>query len=152
MAISRYTPIDFAKISAEMSATAQRWMNAIIEIVDPNLENLEWDEFNNDYVAGSQTVLWSGSARIQLIGAGSDPLSLSGFSAPGKKMARIQVPIDTTRDFIRKGLEIRVIDGAQDPDLYKLQFVVRNAINSSYAWLRTIECEVDTKSVIENGE
>lgn len=151
MPVSSSAPIDFAKISAEMGVTAQRWFNATIEIVDPNLENLEWDEFNNDYVAGSETVLWSGGARIQLFGIGSDPATLAGFSAPGKRMARIQVPIDNNRDFIRKGLEIRVIDGGQDPDLHKLQFVVRNAINSSYAWLRTIECEVDTKSVIDDG-
>lgn len=151
MPVSSSAPIDFSKISAEMGATAQRWMNATIEIVDPNLEDLQWDEFNNDYVSGSETVLWSGSARIQFLGVGSDPMTLAGFSAPGKKMARIQVPIDGTRDFVRKGLEIRVTNGGQDPDLHKLQFVVRNAINSSYAWLRTIECEVDTKSVIDDG-
>jgi hypothetical protein len=31
-----------------------------------------------------------------------------------------------------------------------LQFVVTSAINSSYAWIRTIECEVDLKSVADS--
>jgi hypothetical protein len=151
VAISKNTPINFAKISEEMAVTTERWMNSTIEIVDPNLEDLQWDEFNNDYVSGTESVLWSGRARIQFLGVGTDPITLAGFSSPGKKMARVQVRIDPNREFIRKGLEIRVTDGGEDPDLIKLQFVVRNAINSSYAWLRTIECEVDTKSVIDDG-
>jgi len=151
VAIYKNTPINFARISAEMGQTAENWMNGMIEIVDPNLENLAWDEFDNEYVSGVENVLWSGKARVQFIGTGSDPLSLTGFSSPGKKMARIQVPLDPSRDFIRKGLEIRVTDGGSDSDLIGLQFIVRNAVNSSYAWLRTIECEIDTKSVIDDG-
>jgi len=33
------------------------------------------------------------------------------------------------------------------PVLEQLGFVIRSAVNSSYAWGRTIECEVDLKSV-----
>jgi len=151
MAISRSTPIDFAKIYEEMAPIVERWFNATIQIVDPNLENLEWNEFTNSYVSGTETLLWTGSARIQFIGIGSDPGTLAGFSSPGSKLARIQVKIDPARDFIRKGLQIRVTDGGEDPNIDKLQFVVRNAINSSYAWLRTIECEVDVKSVSDGS-
>jgi len=56
--------------------------------------------------------------------------------------------LDPSRDFIRKGLRVRVTAGGVDPDLVDLDFVVVNAINSSYAWLRTIECEADMKNTI----
>ena len=148
MPISQNSPIDFAAISQEMALATQRWMNATINIVDPNVSNQEWDPFTNTYTGGTETELWSGSARIQPLGAGDNPETDYAFSSAGTRRVRMQVKIDPTRDFIRKGLRVRVTDGGQDSDLELLDFVVTNAINSSYAWLRTIECEADVKSEI----
>lgn len=146
MAISYNTPIDFAKISAEMGEVANQWMNGSIEIIDPNLENLVWDEWTNTST-GSVIVLWSGEARIQPINQASD-LS-AGKSRLATRKVRFQVPLDETRDFVRAGLSVRVTDGGQFPDLQNLQFNVSSAINSSYAWLLTIECEADVKSELD---
>jgi len=149
LAISYNTPIDFAKISAEMGATAGRWMNGSIEIVDPDLENLVWDEWTNE-ASGSEIVLWSGSARIQQVSYGTtDPVA--GRSVLANRRVRFQVPLDETRDFVHAGLVIRVTDGGQFPDLEKIQFNISSAINSSYAWLLTIECEADVKSELDAG-
>lgn len=145
MAISYNTPIDFAKISAEMGEVANQWMNGSIEIIDPNLENLVWDEWTNTST-GSVIVLWSGNARIQPINQATDPDG--GKSTLANRKVRFQVPLDETRDFVRAGLSVRVTDGGQFPDLQNLQFNVSSAINSSYAWLLTIECEADVKSEI----
>jgi hypothetical protein len=41
------------------------------------------------------------------------------------------------------------VDGGQFADLEKLDFTVSAAINSSYAWLLTIECEADIKSELD---
>lgn len=143
MAISYNTPIDFAKISAEMGEVANQWMNGSIEIIDPNLENLVWDEWTNTST-GSVIVLWSGNARIQPVSQSTDPDG--GKSTLANRKVRFQVPLDETRDFVRAGLSVRVTDGGQFPDLQNLQFNVSSAINSSYAWLLTIECEADVKS------
>lgn len=151
MAISPNTPIDFSKISEEMGLTAERWFNATINIVDPNISNQTWDPFTNEYTGGSETILWTGKARIQTIGEGRNPQADYAFSAAGIRRIRIQVKIDPTRDFIRKGLRIRVTDGGEDLDLQDIDIVVTNAINSSYAWLRTIECEADTKNTISES-
>lgn len=148
MPIPQNNPIDFAAISQEMALATERWMNASINIVDPNVSNQEWNPFTNEYTGGSETVLWSGSARIQPLGAGENPEKDYAFSSAGTRRVRMQVKIDPSRDFVRKGLRVRVIDGGQDSDLELLDFVVTNAINSSYAWLRTIECEADVKSEI----
>ena len=65
MAISKSSKIDFAAISSEMAGIVSRWFNGTIQIVDPNLAiNLVWDEWTNTST-GTETVLWTGEARIQ---------------------------------------------------------------------------------------
>ena len=128
-----------------MAATALPWMNGFIQIVDPNTEDSIWDPFTNEYINGGSTVLWSGPARIQHLANESMPNV--GSVQTGIRGIRLQIPIDAAAGFIRKGLQIVVTDAGNDYELEQLQFVVTSAINSSYAWLRTIECEVDVKSV-----
>ena len=144
MPVSSSAPIDFSKISAEMGATAERWMNGAIEIVDPNLESLVFDPWTNDS-SGTEVVLWSGSARIQQVANDTrDPDG--GRSVLSNRRVRFQVPLDDTRAFVRAGLVVRVTDGGLFPDLENMEFSISSAINSSYAWLLTIECEADVKS------
>lgn len=148
MGTPRNSGIDFAKIAVEMRAITARWYNAEVQIIDPNLEDQLWNVETNSYSGNPETVLWSGKARIQPLGDGSTPNMLvteSGISA-----IRVQVPYDPSLPLIRKGLQVKVTDGGQDAVLETLQFVVRSAINSSYGWNRTIECDVDVRSV-SNG-
>jgi hypothetical protein len=127
-----------------MGATAERWMNGAIEIVDPNLESLVFDPWTNDS-SGTELVLWSGSARIQQVANDTrDPDG--GRSVLSNRRVRFQVPLDDTRTFVRAGLVVRVTDGGLFPDLENMEFNILSAINSSYAWLLTIECEADVKS------
>ena len=145
MAISKSSKIDFAAISAEMGDIAARWFNGTIQIVDPNLDNLTFDPWTNA-TTGTETVLWTGDARIQPINETRDPEG--GKSLLSVRRVRFQVPLDETRDFVHAGLVVRVTNGGQFPDLVNLQFNISSAVNSSYAWLLTIECEADVKSEI----
>jgi len=145
MAISKNSKIDFAAISTEMGSIASRWFNGSIQIVDPNLDSLTFDPWTNA-TTGTETLLWSGDARIQPINEARDPDA--GKSMLSSRRVRFQVPLDETRDFVHAGLVVRVTDGGQFPDLEKLQFNISSAVNSSYAWLLTIECEADVKSEI----
>jgi hypothetical protein len=137
--------INFAAISGEMRSTMLPWMNGTVQIVDPNTSEQEWDPFTNDYIGGESTVLWQGPARIQHLS--SETMPDVGYSQVSIRGIRLQVPMDAELGFVRKGLQVIVIDGGSDSELEQLQFVVTSAINSSYAWVRTIECEVDVKSV-----
>ncbi len=148
MAISRSSKIDFAAISEEMADIVQRWFNANVSIVDPEVGDQQWDPVTNAYTGSSEVVLWSGEARVQPIGVDSNPTTDYAFSSAGTRRIRVQVKLDPSRDFIRKGLRVRVTDGGVDADLEDLDFVVTSAVNSSYAWLRTIECEADVKNTI----
>jgi hypothetical protein len=148
MAISKSSKIDFAAISAEMGDIAARWFNGTIQIVDPNLDNLTFDPWTNA-TTGTETVLWTGDARIQPINLATDPDG--GKSVLATRRVRFQVPLDETRDFVHAGLVVRVTNGGQFPDLVNLQFNISSAVNSSYAWLLTIECEADVKSELDSG-
>ena len=149
MAILPNSPIDFAAIALEMRSTVARWYNATVEIIDPNLEDQTWDPITNTYSGDSDVVLWSGSARVQPIGADRMP-DLTVMQG-GIRGIRVQVPYDASLPLIRKGLQVKVTDGGEDHVLESLQFVVNSAVNSSYGWNRTIECDVDVKSVADNG-
>lgn len=146
MAISRSSKIDFEAIGSEMSDIVSRWFNGTIQIVDPNLDDLTFDPWTNTST-GTETVLWTGDARIQPVNEMRDPNG--GRSILASQRVRFQVPLDQTRDFVRSGLAIRVTEGGQFPDLVNLQFNVLSAVNSSYAWLLTIECEADVKSELD---
>lgn len=141
--------INFSTIGSEMAGTALPWMNATIQIVDPNSGSGTWSEWTNTKTGGSPTVIWSGPARIQQLKSESN--ANVGYSDTTIRSIRVQVPLDDAAGFIRKGLQVVVTDGGNDYELEELQFVITSAVNSSYAWLRTIEAEVDVKSVANNS-
>jgi len=144
----RNSGIDFAKIAVEMRAITARWYNAEVQIIDPNLRNQTWDIATNEFTNDPKAVVWSGKARVQPIRQASTPDN--GVAQGAIQGVRVQAPYDSSLPLIRKGLQVRVTDGGQDAVLESIQFVVRSAINSSYGWNRTIECDVDVKSV-SNG-
>jgi hypothetical protein len=144
MAISKDAPIDFAKIAAEMRQTVARWYNATVEVFDPNLEGLEWDPETNEYSGDPEVIVWSGSARVQPIRNATVPEL--GVMQGAIESIRVQIPYDAEVGLIRKGMMVRVTDGGEDTVLQNLSFVVRSAVNSSYGWNRTIECDVDVKN------
>jgi hypothetical protein len=145
VAISKSTPIDFAKIALEMRDIVARWYNASVEIFDPNDRDLDWNPATNTYAGDPEVIVWSGKARIQPVSGASMPdLGITQGSIQG---IRVQVPYDATVGLFRKGLQVRVTNGGENAVLEELEFVITEAINSSYGWNTTIECEVSAKSV-----
>lgn len=136
---------DFRAISGAMSEVTSLWMNGEIQILDPNLEGMTWNEWTNE-MTGSPIVLWTGRARIQPIRSADYRQPEVGFASASIRRVRFQVPLDDTRDYVRPGFQVKVTDGAMFPDLTELNYVIRTAFNSSYAWLTTVECEVDAKN------
>jgi len=149
MPVSSSSPIDFASIATEMRAAVARWYNAQIEIIDTNIREQEWDEFTNDYISNSETVIWSGSARVQPIK--TERLPDMDIMQGAVRGVRIQVPYDVNLSLIREGMQVRITDGGEDVVLENLILTVRSAINSSYGWNRTIECDADVKSTADSG-
>lgn len=136
--------IDFAKIAEEMRATVSNWYNASVQIIDTNIREQTWNMATNTYGNSTESIVWSGRARVQPIK--SERLPDIEIAQGGVQGVRIQVPYDANLSLIRKGMQVRVTDGGEDHILEDLVFVVRSAINSSYGWNRTIECDADVKS------
>ena len=147
MAILPNSPIDFAAIALEMRGTVARWYNADIKIIDPNTGDEVWDPETNTYTGNAAVEIYSGKARIQPIRNARTPDL--GITQGAIESIRVQVPYDANIGLVRKGLQVQVVTGGQDATLADLQFVVRSGINSSYGWNRTIECDVDVKSVAD---
>ncbi len=149
MAISKNTGIDFAKMATEMRTIVARWYNAKIQIVDPNTREMNdyWDPETNSYSQATEVVLYTGSARVQPVRNARTPDMSIGQGAV--ESVRVQVPYDASLGLIREGMRINITDPGEDAVLSGLQLVVRSAINSSYGWNRTIECDVDVKSVAD---
>lgn len=145
MAISRNTPIDFERIASEMRPIIDRWYNATVEVVDPNTGDLSWDIATNSYSGDAATSVWSGKARIQPVRTASLPDG--EIYNPSIQSVRIQVPYDSTVDYIRPGMSVRVSDAGEIHYLADLEFTIRSAVNSSYGWNTTLECDVDLRSV-----
>jgi hypothetical protein len=145
MPIPSSNPIDFAAIAVEMRGTVARWYNAEIEIIDTNLREQTWNEFTNTYGETTETVVWSGNARVQPIR--SERLPDLDVMQGAVRSVRVQVPYDASLALVRKGMQVRITSGGEDAVLDDLILVVRSAINSSYGWNRTIECDADVKSV-----
>tara|TARA_B110000503_G_C7070758_1_gene380766 strand:- start:744 stop:1133 length:390 start_codon:yes stop_codon:yes gene_type:complete len=129
-----------------MRTIVARWYNATIEIVDTNLREQTWNEFTNSFGISTETVIWSGTARIQPISATATPSN--DVMQGAVRAVRVQVPYDANLSLVRKGMQVRITSGGEDAVLEDLVLVVNSAINSSYGWNRTIECDADVKSVI----
>ncbi len=140
--------INVGAIATQMRASMELWFNASIQIIDPNTGAAVWDEYTNTETGGAPTILWSGKARIQPLTGGSQ--TEAGFTQGSVVSARIQLPLDVEIGLLRKGLQIIVADGGEDSVLQDLSFVISSAINSSYAWNRTVMCDVDVKSVSDS--
>ena len=136
--------IDFSRIGSEMASAVSPWMNATIQVVDQNTNAQTWDVVTNTYAGGNQTVVWSGRARVQQLTSFSTPDS--AYQQIGVRAVRIQIPLDNSTGLIRAGMRVVVADGGNDASLEELSYIVKSAINSSYAWLRTIEAEADVKT------
>ena len=149
MAISKNSSIDFAKIALEMRSIVARWYNAEIRIIDSNTRDQTWNMQTNTFTNSPASILYTGKARIQPIREARTPDL--GVTQGGIQSIRVQVPYDATLPLIRKGLQVEVINPGEDVVLQSLWFTVRSAINSSYGWNRTIECDADVKSV-GNGQ
>jgi hypothetical protein len=136
---------NFEGISKVMADATSLWMNATIEIYDPNLRGTEWDEWTNEVLSGEPILLWSGIARVQPIRNADVQTPEIGFATSSIRRVRIQAPLDPERGYVRPGFLVKVTDAPLFPDLEQLDLIVTTALNSTYAWLSTIDCDVNAK-------
>lgn len=133
--------VDVAVIAAEMRPAVELWMNGEVMIVDPEIATGDFDPWTNTIENGDPAVIWIGKARIQQLGVSKANLQFGSTEIAG---IRFQIPRDIAEQgTIRKGLQVYVINGGEDTTLQDFQYIVRQGVNSSGMWTRTIEASVD---------
>jgi hypothetical protein len=132
---------DFVKIAKEMRRASSFWYNAKIEIFDPRTRDLEWDVMTNTYSNSPETLLWKGSARVQPFRR--PILGRTSFSQSDIKEVRFQLEYSEEMPDFRPGMRVRVVESDVEHTLLDFVYIIKTAVNSSYGWNRTIECEAD---------
>lgn len=143
MGVYAHADVDFAGIGAAMGETISHWFNANISIIDPNLGDAQWDVVTNETIEATPTVIWTGPARIQPISSVANPVI--GYSQEAVRQVRVNIPLDASAGLLRKGLRIVVNTPGNDYALDATEMTISGAVNSSYAWARTLICELDLK-------
>lgn len=138
--------INFTDVRTAMSNTMDTMLNGKIRIIDPNTRDVEWDVATNSYGETQDVTVWEGIARIQPLG--STTTSYTGFIPTSVRNVLIHIPLDDSTGLIRSGLQVQVVDDGfgNDAALNDLMFTIESAVNSSYAWVRTLRCIADVKN------
>lgn len=141
--------IDIAGISEIMQPVVEGWMNAEITLYYPATKSGTYDRWTNTKTGSEMTEIWSGAARMVRVRI---PFGLaSDESVTTSTNVRFQLPLDAEFDgdvLAIDGLRIRVDQCDLFPDAEHFDYVVMTALNSSFAWNRTIECAVDMSRTI----
>lgn len=140
------TPVDIAGMAREMREAVKLWQTGFVQIILPRIGEVTY--VDGELTVPDQTVLWQGPARIQAVRSALN--ADQGFKYTKITGIRFQVPLDNDAGLIRAGMQVRVLDGGEDKSLERLQYTVATAVNSTMAWVRTIEAETDLGS--DNGE
>jgi hypothetical protein len=126
-------------------------MNCAVSVYHQGLEGVDYDATTNTW-SDNATVVWSGMARIQPLSNASDANTLSNDSVTRK----VQVELDFSGNSvtgsngamtdIRPGDYLMVTSSPVDPMLEKFIYIVRDVINSSSPWVRTLVCDVNLEA------
>lgn len=137
--------VDVMAISLEMRDAVRQWETCRIAILDPGRSNVN---FTNKQ---PQAFVWTGYARVQEY---RREIAVAQVADP-TTTASVRFQIDFSKDgaipLIRTDYQIIVLTEAQgnteqpDPNLSDYVYVVGKALNSSTAWIRTIETITNTQ-------
>lgn len=126
--------------SEQITAAAEQFMNAAIEIYDPNTSvppTIPYDPVTGLGGESEPAVLWSGKARVQHLRQPQEVTTAAEWTA--YRSYRFQVPLDEVSGLIDKGMRIRVTDAGRDPSLLQMTYTIEASTNSSHAAVRTFE-------------
>lgn len=147
----RGASIDIMGISMEMRQSVRQWESVEIIIVDPGANS------SNVKNKVSSAIKWHGLARRQpyrrevQVGVVTNPTN--------NQSVRFQIDFDKDGVIpdIHKDWQIFVLpqslSGLETPDQYMDRYlhIVSATDNSSLAWIRTIECQVNTEIAVNPG-
>ena len=140
----RGAAVDINAISQEMRQSVRMWMGAYVVLINPGPNSVYLRDKNN------AAFEWAGLARVQPYRR--EVATATTTNPTTNQSVRFQVDFgaDGVLPDVKTNWQVAVLsppDGTVIPDPYisNYQHVVRSALNSSLAWIRTIECQVNTE-------
>ena len=137
--------VDIMAISLEMRDAVRQWETCRIAILNPGKDSINFRNKSQD------AFVWTGYARVQEY---RREIAVAQVADP-TTTASVRFQIDFSKDgaipLIRTDYQIIVLTEAQgnteqpDPNLSDYVYVVGKALNSSTAWIRTIETITNTQ-------
>jgi hypothetical protein len=137
--------VDVMAISAEMAPAVRQWESAYVVIIDPGANNINLRDKNN------AAFKWHGMARVQPYRREVATATTTNPTTNQTVRFQIDFGVDGAIPDIKTNWQVVVLPESlsgipvPDPYLSVYQHVVRSAMNSSLAWIRTIECQVNTE-------
>lgn len=119
--------------------TAESFFLCSVEIFDNQITESVYNATANTW-SSDRNIIWSGDARIQPVNKGSK--SVSGMNATTLQEVEVHLPAIGTVD-IKPNHQIFVTEAVYSSQLQTLIFTVKDVVNSSNAWGRTLVCVVD---------
>lgn len=142
--------IDLRAISETMQPVTEEWYNAVIQIVDPHINEGTFDRATNTKTRVPEDILWEGPARIQAVRWPN--VATARQEAISSRTVVFHIPLEFEIDpgLIVEGYRVHVVDGGMSPQFEQGLFVITATTNSSYAWDRRIETTMDQGAVINH--
>lgn len=142
---------DYAGYRAALAPLVKPWLRqAWIAIVDPLNRTETRDSVTGAVTSVSWTPEWTGWARMQPL---RSPLALKraidSTETRTVQFQPVEYPSDesgTALPHIRPGWQVVVMQCEADPHATEYQYYVMGAMNSSMAWNRTIDCQVNQEA------
>ncbi len=137
--------VDVNAISQEMRQAVRQWESAYVVILDPGANSINLRDKN------PAAFKWHGMARVQPYRREVATATTTNPTTNQTVRFQIDFGADGAIPDIKTNWQVVVlpesISGVAVPDsfLSVYQHVVRSALNSSLAWIRTIECQVNTE-------
>ncbi len=143
--------VDTLAISQEMRKSVRQWESALVAIINPGPNDTWLRDKNN------AAFIWSGMARVQPYRREVGTATVTNPTTNQSVRFQIDFSQDGVIPDILTGWQVIVLPesltGIELPDPYisSYQHVVRSNLNSSQAWIRTIETQVNTERRVNWG-
>jgi hypothetical protein len=128
----------------EAISNTSEFMNAVVNLIDPALVTTTWDiDTNTPTVTGDGIVAAGVMARINWpLRAVTDP-GTADADPSVIRAGRMTIPWSAYSGALRTGMQFKVTDGGDNPDLLRYTFRIDEPINGSNSASRAMKISVD---------
>lgn len=134
----------------ELAPIAESAMTASVHIYDPNTDDAEWDFDQHKYVGGEPVTVYRGPARVQPLRSASERVQ-PGDTALVQAVL-VSIPIAAAKGRVFETFHLGEVESASlNPDLVRFVYAVREVVDSSNPFERTLLFSVNQEAVHHDG-